>query len=66
MSVLWSKGSSADKIVQEFTVGRDREFDILLAASDIKGSVAHVKMLASVGLLEAGFLLQSWRRCLQR
>ena len=54
MSVLWSKGSSADKIVQEFTVGRDREFDILLAASDIKGSVAHVKMLASVGLLEAG------------
>lgn len=52
MSTLWSKGKSADKMVEEFTVGNDRIFDLRLAACDIKGSMAHIKMLSSINLLE--------------
>ncbi len=52
MSTLWSKGGEADKIVETFTVGRDRELDMRLAKYDIKGSIAHIKMLVEVGLLE--------------
>lgn len=52
MSTLWSKGVDANKLVEDFTVGNDRLFDLRLAACDIKGSMAHIKMLASVGLLE--------------
>lgn len=51
---LWSKDNTnvADNIVQ-FTVGRDREFDMLLAKYDVQGSLAHVAMLQQVGLLSA-------------
>ncbi len=51
---LWSKDNTnvADNIVQ-FTVGRDREFDMLLAKYDVQGSLAHVAMLHQVGLLSA-------------
>ncbi|MEO7531165.1 MAG: argininosuccinate lyase [Sediminibacterium sp.] len=49
---LWSKDSTdTSKLVEKFTVGKDKEFDLLLAPFDVLGSIAHAKMLASVGLL---------------
>ena len=53
MATLWSKGTAADKAVERFTVGRDREFDLRLARFDVEGSLAHVEMLAGIGLLTA-------------
>ena len=53
MSTLWSKGASADQLVEKFTVGKDREYDLRLAKFDIQGSVAHIKMLESISLLSA-------------
>lgn len=51
MSVLWSKQGTPDEIVQEFTVGRDREFDIKLARYDILGTIAHIRMLKTISLI---------------
>jgi argininosuccinate lyase len=49
---LWSKEStSTSQLVESFTVGRDKEFDILLAKYDVQGSIAHVRMLGEVGLM---------------
>lgn len=48
---LWSKGSEPDKMIEEFTVGQDRELDLRLARYDVQGSMAHIKMLESIGLL---------------
>ncbi len=48
---LWQKGVTSTAAVESFTVGRDREFDGLLARHDVIGSIAHVQMLGSVGLL---------------
>ena len=49
---LWQKeGTSVSELVESFTVGRDREFDLLLAKCDVEGSIAHVTMLGEVGLL---------------
>ena len=50
---IWQKkdGQNPDDMVDRFTVGKDKEFDILLAEYDILGSIAHSKMLAKVGLL---------------
>jgi len=48
---LWQKDFTPDQRVEHFTVGRDREFDELLAPYDILGSLAHVAMLESIGLL---------------
>lgn len=48
---LWSKGFEPDKMIEEFTVGRDRELDLLLARHDVEGSMAHILMLESIGLL---------------
>lgn len=49
---LWQKdNTSVSEIVEQFTVGRDKEFDLLLAKYDVIGSIAHVQMLASVGLM---------------
>jgi argininosuccinate lyase len=49
---LWSKeNSSTSSIVEKFTVGRDKEFDLLLAKYDVQGSIAHVTMLGEVGLM---------------
>lgn len=51
---LWSKDNTdTSRLVEKFTVGRDKEFDLLLAPFDVLGSIAHAKMLASVGLLTA-------------
>lgn len=52
MAKIWNKGFDADKSVEKFTVGRDREFDLRLAKYDIIGSMAHIKMLVKIGLLE--------------
>jgi argininosuccinate lyase len=51
MATLWNKGTEAEAIVDKFTVGEDRVLDLKLAASDVEGSRAHIKMLCSVGLL---------------
>ena len=48
---LWQKNIESLKEVEHFTVGRDREFDLLLAPFDVLGNIAHAKMLATVGLL---------------
>ncbi len=50
---LWAKNTASLQEVERFTVGKDREFDLLLAPYDILGNIAHAKMLASVGLLTA-------------
>ena len=48
---LWQKTNDVNKAVEEFTVGRDREMDLLLAEADVLGSLAHTRMLESIGLL---------------
>ncbi len=49
---LWQKeNSSTSALVEIFTVGRDKEFDVLLAKYDVQGSIAHVTMLGEVGLM---------------
>lgn len=48
---LWSKGFEPDKMIEQFTVGNDRELDLRLARYDIEGSMAHIRMLESIGLL---------------
>ena len=49
---LWKKDSTnTSALIEEFTVGRDKEFDILLAKYDVLGSIAHVKMLGETGLM---------------
>lgn len=49
---LWSKqNTSTSELIEKFTVGRDKEFDILLANYDVEGSIAHVTMLGEVGLM---------------
>jgi argininosuccinate lyase len=49
---LWDKGFKEDERIDRFTVGRDREMDLYLAQYDIMGTMAHITMLESVGLLE--------------
>ena len=48
---LWDKGFSVDKQIENFTVGKDREFDLFLAKYDMIASKAQANMLAKVGLL---------------
>ena len=48
---LWNKGFEPDKCIEKFTVGRDRELDMRLARYDVQGSMAHIRMLESIGLL---------------
>ena len=48
---LWDKGYDINEAVARFTIGRDRELDLLLAKHDVLGSMAHITMLESVGLL---------------
>ena len=50
---LWQKDKIALAQVEKFTVGNDREIDLYLAPFDVLGSLAHIKMLCSVGLLPA-------------
>ncbi|MGB3154763.1 MAG: argininosuccinate lyase [Chitinophagaceae bacterium] len=55
---LWQKDKGSIKEVETFTVGNDREMDIHLAAFDVLGSLAHIEMLESVGLLTKEELTQ--------
>jgi argininosuccinate lyase len=58
---LWQKNTTVSAAVEQFTVGKDKEFDLLLAPYDVLGNMAHARMLASVGLLkeeEAAALVQ--------
>lgn len=48
---LWQKNTDVNKSVENFTVGKDREFDLMLAPFDVLGNMAHAKMLATIGLL---------------
>ncbi|MDE7347576.1 MAG: argininosuccinate lyase [Muribaculaceae bacterium] len=48
---LWNKGFEPDKAIERFTVGQDRELDLRLARYDVQGSMAHIRMLESIGLL---------------
>ena len=50
---LWQKNTTPTAEIERFTVGRDRELDVLLAESDVLGSMAHITMLESIGLLTA-------------
>jgi argininosuccinate lyase len=52
MSKLWQKTTNVNELVENFTVGRDREFDEQMAAFDILGSLAHTRMLQSIGLMD--------------
>lgn len=49
---LWEKNVEVNKEIDRFTVGKDRELDLLLAKYDVMGSMAHIIMLQSIGLLE--------------
>ncbi|NDV46508.1 argininosuccinate lyase [Paludibacter sp. 221] len=49
---LWEKNIQVDKKIEQFTVGIDREMDLYLAKYDVLGSMAHITMLESVGLLQ--------------
>jgi len=55
---LWQKDKASLKQVEEFTVGKDREMDMYLAAFDVLGSLAHIEMLESVDLLTKDELIQ--------
>ena len=48
---LWEKSVQVNKDIERFTVGRDREMDLYLAKHDVLGSMAHITMLESIGLL---------------
>lgn len=50
-SKLWEKNFEINKEIERFTVGRDREMDLYLAKYDVMGSMAHIIMLESIGLL---------------
>ncbi|MEM1323563.1 MAG: argininosuccinate lyase, partial [Bacteroidota bacterium] len=49
---LWQTEQQLNQDIEAFTIGRDRELDLLLAPFDVQGSLAHIQMLESVGLLE--------------
>jgi argininosuccinate lyase len=51
MSKLWKKDKDSLKPVENFTVGTDRELDMYLAPFDVLGSLAHIRMLQSIGLI---------------
>lgn len=64
-SKLWEKNVEVNKEIEQFTVGHDRELDLYLAEHDIMGSMAHIIMLESIGLLtqeELKTLLTELRR----
>lgn len=55
---LWNKGFEPDKAIEAYTVGNDQQLDLRLAQYDIEGSMAHIKMLETIGLLEKSELEQ--------
>lgn len=76
---LWEKSVQVNKDIERFTVGRDREMDLYLAKHDVLGSMAHITMLESIGLLtkeelrqllvrlkEIYAMVEAWRICDRR
>ena len=64
-SKLWEKNTEVNQEIEKFTVGRDRELDLYLARYDVLGSMEHITMLESIGLLgkdEQPVLLEELRR----
>ena len=55
---LWDKGISIDKKIEQFTVGNDRDIDLHIAKYDVQASLAHAKMLQSIGILTTEELQQ--------
>ena len=55
---LWEKNFQINEDIERFTVGRDRELDLYLAQDDVLGSMAHITMLESIGLLTSDELQQ--------
>ena len=53
MAKLWEKSTQVNAKIEAFTIGRDREMDVFLAKYDVLGSMAHIRMLESVGLLKS-------------
>ncbi len=53
MKKIWEKTTQVDKRIEQFTVGLDRELDLYLAKFDVLGSLAHIEMLCSIGLLKS-------------
>jgi argininosuccinate lyase len=53
MSKIWQKSVTVNQLVENFTVGRDTEFDSQMAAFDVLGSLAHTQMLESIGLMSS-------------
>ena len=51
-SKLWEKNFEINQEIERFTVGKDREMDLYLAKYDVLGSMAHITMLESIGLLD--------------
>lgn len=49
---LWQKSTPLNKKIETFTIGKDRELDLLLAPYDVQGTLAHITMLTSIGLME--------------
>ena len=50
---LWQKGSTAHEKVDLFTVGKDREYDLVLAKYDCQASIVHAKMLSKIGIISS-------------
>ena len=48
---LWDKGYDIDNFTESFTIGKDRELDVMLAKADVTGSLAHLEMLHHVSLV---------------
>lgn len=48
---LWDKGYNIDHFTEEFTIGKDKELDVMLAKADVLGNMAHLKMLHRIGLV---------------
>jgi len=68
MDNLWTKNVHMTQEIERFTIGRDREMDMFLARWDVLGSMAHITMLTSIGLLqpdELRTLLQEMRKILR-
>ena len=66
---LWEKSTKVNNEIERFTVGKDREMDLYLAPFDVLGSMAHITMLESIGLLtaeELTLLLEELRNIYQR
>ncbi len=64
-SKLWEKDFEVNKEIERFTVGRDRELDLLLAPYDVLGSMAHITMLEQIGLLSSDELTMLMRELRQ-